>query len=244
MVKDLMHIRSRVVPVKVGKEVVSSVRQNFRSGGFYGAKWKTAKRQQVPFRGAAGTNGPLLSKTNHLMSSTDYDAGERLPCAIDTKPEVRYLVVIFKIPGVEFFSGVYVEQIGDFHCGRLFEERNHLVQTVSDKVKEHIHQLGFLHFRDIDNGSFTLASKPTGFGVSAATTWKNQDAGVGPFKCLNVVGELLLCSGTLHSFTILVHAPIHIVWIYVRPMESARSLRRIAEVINLVACLSESVHDI
>lgn len=35
--KDLMHIRSRVVPVKVGKEVVSSVRQNFRSGGFYGA---------------------------------------------------------------------------------------------------------------------------------------------------------------------------------------------------------------
>ena len=29
--KDLMHIRSRVVPVKVGKEVVSSVRQNFRS---------------------------------------------------------------------------------------------------------------------------------------------------------------------------------------------------------------------
>lgn len=32
--KDLMHIRSRVIPVKVGKEVVASVRQNFRSGGF------------------------------------------------------------------------------------------------------------------------------------------------------------------------------------------------------------------
>ena len=74
-VKDLMHIRSRVVPVKVGKEVVSSVRQNFRSGGFYGDQWKRTKRQDVPFKGAAGSYGPLLSKSTHLMSSTDYVPG-------------------------------------------------------------------------------------------------------------------------------------------------------------------------
>lgn len=30
----------------------------------------------------------------------------------------------------------------------------------------------------------------------------------------------------------------------VRPMESARTLRRIAEIINLVPCFSESVHNI
>lgn len=74
--KDLMHIRSRVVPVKVGKEVVASVRQNFRSGGFYGAAWKKTIRQQVPFKGAAGSYGPLLSRSTHLMSSTDYIPGD------------------------------------------------------------------------------------------------------------------------------------------------------------------------
>lgn len=35
--KGLKRIYNRVLPVKVGKEVVASVRQNFRSGGFYGA---------------------------------------------------------------------------------------------------------------------------------------------------------------------------------------------------------------
>lgn len=73
--KELTRIYTRVLPVKVGKEVVSSVRQNFRRGGFYGENWQRTKRQEVPFRGAAGSYGPLLSKTTHLMSSTDYIPG-------------------------------------------------------------------------------------------------------------------------------------------------------------------------
>lgn len=44
----------------------------------------------------------------------------RLPCPIDAKPEIRYLVVILKVLGIEFFSGVNIKQIGDFHCFLLF----------------------------------------------------------------------------------------------------------------------------
>ncbi len=88
--KDLMHIRSRVIPVKVGKEVVASVRQNFRSGGFYGASWKRTKRQDVPFKGAAGSYGPLLSNTTHLMSSTDYVPGDAQVTIRNPVPYARY----------------------------------------------------------------------------------------------------------------------------------------------------------
>ena len=88
--KDLMHIRSRVVPIKVGKEVVSSVRQNFRSGGYYGDTWKRTKRQDVPFKGAAGSYGPLLSKTTHLMSSTDYVPGDAQVTIYNPVPYARY----------------------------------------------------------------------------------------------------------------------------------------------------------
>lgn len=85
-----MHIRSRVVPVKVGKEVVSSVRQNFRNGGFYGDSWKKTARQQVPFRGAAGSYGPLLSRSTHLMSSTDYVPGDAQVAIRNTVDYARY----------------------------------------------------------------------------------------------------------------------------------------------------------
>lgn len=88
--KDLMHICSRIVPVKVGKEVVSSVRQNFRSGGFYGDQWKRTKRQDVPFKGAAGSYGPLLSKSTHLMSSTDYIPGRGRVTIRNTVPYAVY----------------------------------------------------------------------------------------------------------------------------------------------------------
>ena len=88
--KDLMHIRSRVVPVKVGKEVVASVRQNFRSGGFYGAAWKKTIRQQVPFKGAAGSYGALLSRSTHLMSSTDYIPGDAQVTIRNTAEHAQY----------------------------------------------------------------------------------------------------------------------------------------------------------
>lgn len=88
--KDLERCYSRVIPVKVGKEVVSSVRQNFRSGGFYGQRWQTTKRQQVPFTGASGRYGPLLSRSDHLMSSTNSVPGNARVTIRNTAPYAQY----------------------------------------------------------------------------------------------------------------------------------------------------------
>lgn len=74
-VNDLNRLTSRVLPVKVGRAVVESTRQNFRQGGFYGRKWKDPMRRTIGFDGADGQYGPLLSRQNHLMSSTDYIPG-------------------------------------------------------------------------------------------------------------------------------------------------------------------------
>ncbi len=71
-VNDLNRLTNRVLPVKVGRAVVESTRQNFRQGGFYGRKWKDPMRHTIGFDGVDGQYGPLLSRQNHLMSSTDY----------------------------------------------------------------------------------------------------------------------------------------------------------------------------
>lgn len=90
MLQEMQRTCDRVIPVRVGKEVVSSVRQNFRSGGFYGDQWKRTKRQDVPFKGAAGSYGPLLSRTAHLMSSTDYIPGKGRVTIRNTVPYAVY----------------------------------------------------------------------------------------------------------------------------------------------------------
>lgn len=74
-VNELIRLKDRVLPVKIGREVVDSTRQNFRKGGFYGASWKPTRRQTLAFDGVEGQYGPLLSRTNHLMSSNDYTPG-------------------------------------------------------------------------------------------------------------------------------------------------------------------------
>ena len=70
---DLQRLRERVLPIKVGRAVQASVRENFRKGKFYGgAPWQIPLRTSLGFRGAGGQYGPLLSGNNHLMMSTDY----------------------------------------------------------------------------------------------------------------------------------------------------------------------------
>lgn len=68
--KELMRLKDRVLPVKVGRAVRDSVRDNFRKGGFYGQSWKPPMRTDLGFNGPA--YGPMLSGTNHLMMTTDY----------------------------------------------------------------------------------------------------------------------------------------------------------------------------
>ena len=71
--EDLKKLYLRTLPVKVGRAVRDSVRQNFRQGNFYGSdRWQTPLRTTLGFRGAAGQYGPLLSGSNHLMMNTDY----------------------------------------------------------------------------------------------------------------------------------------------------------------------------
>lgn len=67
---ELIRLKDRELPVKVGRAVVESVNENFRRGGFYGRGWKSTRRQQLGFRGVSGQYGPLLSKNNHLSRST------------------------------------------------------------------------------------------------------------------------------------------------------------------------------
>ena len=71
--KELLRLQQRVLPVKVGRAVRDSVRENFRKGRFYnGQSWQTPLRTSLGFTGARGQYGPLLSGNNHLMMSTDY----------------------------------------------------------------------------------------------------------------------------------------------------------------------------
>jgi phage gpG-like protein len=71
--EDLKKLYLRKLPVKVGRAVRDSVRQNFRQGKFYdGERWDTPLRTSLKFSGAVGQYGPLLSGSNHLMMNTDY----------------------------------------------------------------------------------------------------------------------------------------------------------------------------
>ena len=73
--EDLKKLYTRTLPVKVGRAVQSSVRENFRQGKFYGGdRWQEPLRVTLGFRGAPGQRGPLLSGSNHLMMNTDYQA--------------------------------------------------------------------------------------------------------------------------------------------------------------------------
>lgn len=72
--KDLMYLYSRKLPVKVGRAVQASVRENFRQGRFYnGERWQTPLRTTLGFRGVSGQYGPLLSERNELMTKTDLE---------------------------------------------------------------------------------------------------------------------------------------------------------------------------
>jgi phage gpG-like protein len=72
-VEDLKKLQQRTLPIKVGRAVQESIRENFRQGSFYrGSPWHTPLRTSLGFSGAKGQYGPLLSGSNHLMMSTDY----------------------------------------------------------------------------------------------------------------------------------------------------------------------------
>lgn len=70
--KELVRIRDRVLPMKVGRAAVAHVKENFRKGGFEGDTWKDPYRKSLGFNGASSKYGTLLSGNNHLMNSNEY----------------------------------------------------------------------------------------------------------------------------------------------------------------------------
>lgn len=89
--KELQRLQQRVLPVKVGRAVRDSVRDNFRAGKFYGGPgWQTPLRTSLGFSGAGGQYGPLLSGSNHLMMSSDY---QPLPGRVIIRNLVHYASV-------------------------------------------------------------------------------------------------------------------------------------------------------
>ena len=66
---------------------------------------------------------PLLVERNQTLSHPVINRRRsrmlRL-MSVNAKPEVRCFVAIFKVLDIEFFSGVNIKQIGDFHCFLLF----------------------------------------------------------------------------------------------------------------------------
>lgn len=72
--KALMQLRDRDLPKKVGAAAVSQVKQNFRKGGIDGKPWDDTYRRRLSFNGTEGKYGPLLSRTNTLMSRNVYEA--------------------------------------------------------------------------------------------------------------------------------------------------------------------------
>lgn len=72
-VEDLKRLQQRVLPVKVGRAITASIKENFQKGRFYNEeRWSDPLRKRLGFRGAAGSYGPRLSGKDHLMNATDY----------------------------------------------------------------------------------------------------------------------------------------------------------------------------
>lgn len=90
---ELIRIRDRVLPVKVGTAAVAHVKENFRSGGFAGQKWADPYRKKLGFKGREGKYGTLLSGNNHLYSSTEKDVKSVKPGQVIIKNATRYAAI-------------------------------------------------------------------------------------------------------------------------------------------------------
>lgn len=59
------------LPSKIGNDVVNHLKDNIRNGGFEGSTYPPVLRSTLGFRD--GAYGPLLSRTNNLLSSIRYE---------------------------------------------------------------------------------------------------------------------------------------------------------------------------
>ena len=66
--QELLRLTNKVLPVKAGKTVRDSVRENFRKSGFNGTPWQAPLRTHL---GIAGPGyGPLLSGIRNFIQKS------------------------------------------------------------------------------------------------------------------------------------------------------------------------------
>lgn len=127
--------------------------------------------------------------------------------------------------------------------GNKSRERDELFDAVGHGIEQLVHQLRFLHLRNIDDGLHSAALAPSGFGMGAATARQIQYAGVSPLQRLNVVGELLLRRGMRQTVCVLRKRPICAIRVDVGPMETVAALWRIPKILDLVTVLPQPTDD-
>ena len=72
--------------------------------------------------------------------------------------------------------------------------------------------------------------------MGAAAAGEYQDAGIGPFKGLDVIGKLALREGVAEAGGVLGEVPVCRVGVHVGPVEAGTAGERVTEVVDLVTC--------
>jgi hypothetical protein len=78
--------------------------------------------------------------------------------------------------------------------------------------------------------------------VGTAATREYQDAGVGGFESIQVCGELTFREWMVQSFGVFFKGPVWSILVYISPMETGTTVRRVTEIINIVSFGPKAVY--
>jgi hypothetical protein len=78
--------------------------------------------------------------------------------------------------------------------------------------------------------------------VSAAATRENQDASVGGFESIQVCGELTFREWMVQSFGVFLKGPVGSILVYISPMETSATMRRVPKIIDIVSFGPKAVY--
>ena len=78
--------------------------------------------------------------------------------------------------------------------------------------------------------------------MCTSTTRKNKNTKIRPIKSRQICMILLFSKRMIQSLGILFKGPIGRVFVDISPVETIAAVRRVSEIVNLVASLLESLH--
>ena len=115
----------------------------------------------------------------------------------------------------------------------------HLFKTIAYQIEELVHELGFLHFGNIDHHLLSCPFHPSGFRMRASAAREYEQACIRPVESVKVGLELPFRRLVLQSLLVVFYAPFFEVRIYILPHECSMVVRRIAEIVDLVSEFAE-----